>query len=173
MIMEQVILVCIKIKKMRKKGIIIIFCICSSAFLGCQNFVAYLKAPVSNQQANDNSVNKKPNSTPSSTVDPIIGTPTKIGNLEVAQNDFPNRMEWNNAVKACSELGNGWRLPTKNELNFMYSNRVKIGRFANNDYWSSTEEDSDNAWRQYFNGGSQALLFKNRGFANVRAVRTF
>jgi len=139
----------------------------------CQNFVAYLKNPVSNQQANDNLVNKKPNSTPSSTVHPIIGTPTKIGNLEVAQNDFPNRMEWNNAVKACSELGNGWRLPTKNELNFMYSNRVKIGRFANNDYWSSTEEDSDNAWRQYFNGGSQALLFKNRGFANVRAVRTF
>jgi hypothetical protein len=103
----------------------------------------------------------------------IIGTPTKIGNLEVAQNDFPNRMEWNNAVKACSELGNGWRLPTKNELNLMYGNRVKIGRFANNDYWSSTEEDSDNAWRQYFNGGSQALLFKKRGFANVRAVRVF
>ena len=102
----------------------------------------------------------------------IIGTPFKLGYFEVAQDDFPNRMEWNDAIKACSELGNGWRLPTKYELNYLYIYRGKIGRFANNDYWSSTEEDMDNAWRQYFNGGSQALLFKVRGFANVRAVRT-
>ena len=102
----------------------------------------------------------------------IIGTPVKIGNLEVAQRDFPNRMEWNAAVKACSDLGNGWRLPTRDELNLLYVNREKIGYFANNDYWSSTEVDADNAWRQYFNGGFQATLFKVRGFANVRAVRT-
>lgn len=102
----------------------------------------------------------------------IIGTPIKIGNLEVAQDDFPIRKEWNDAVKSCAALGNGWRLPTKDELNLLYINRDKIGRFANNDYWSSTEEGSDNAWRQYFNGGSQALLFKRNGFANVRAVRT-
>jgi hypothetical protein len=102
----------------------------------------------------------------------IIGTPIKIGNIEVAQDDFPNRMEWNAAVKACSDLGNGWRLPTRDELNLLYVNRERIGRFANNDYWSSTEVDADNAWRQYFNGGFQATLFKVRGLANVRAVRT-
>jgi hypothetical protein len=102
----------------------------------------------------------------------IIGKPIKIGNFEVAQKDFPNRMEWNDAVKACSELGIGWRLPTKDELNLLYLNRERIGWFTNNDYWSSTEVDADNAWRQYFYGGSQAVLFKVRGFANVRAVRT-
>ena len=52
--------------------------------------------------------------------DSIIGKPIKIGKLEVAQNDFPKTMFWNDAVKACTDLGKGWRLPTKDELNLLY-----------------------------------------------------
>ena len=43
-------------------------------------------------------------------------------------------------MKACAALGGGWRLPTKDELNILYENKDKIGGFASNNYWSSTEE---------------------------------
>ena len=43
----------------------------------------------------------------------IIGKSIKIGSLEVAQNDFPDSMTWDDAKKACAALGSGWRLPTK------------------------------------------------------------
>ena len=57
----------------------------------------------------------------------IIGKPIKIGNLLVAENDFPESMEFYKTKKALSILGKGWRLPTKSELNLLYKNKEKIG----------------------------------------------
>ena len=102
----------------------------------------------------------------------IIGTPIKIGNLEVAQNDFPKTMSWSAANDSCTDLGSGWRLPTKDELNLLYINKDKIGGFAKNYYWSSTELDSYNAWRQGFSDGDQFFVYMDDGNA-VRAVRSF
>ena len=102
----------------------------------------------------------------------IIGKPIKIGNLLVAQYDFPKIMSWNDAIAACAKLGKGWRLPTKDELNSLYLSKDKIGGFAYGFYWSSTEVDANDAWLQGFNDGSQASGFKF--LANyVRAIRTF
>ena len=101
----------------------------------------------------------------------IIGTPFKIENLEVAQYDFPNEMEWFDAVKVCANLGSNWRLPTKDELSLLYNNKDKIGGFASDYYWSSTEEGSDYAWWQDFAEGLQIFFFKDDA-TNVRAVRT-
>ena len=56
----------------------------------------------------------------------IIGKPIKIGNLLVAQHDFPKTMNWNDAKKACAKLGAGWRLPTKDELNLLYQRKGLI-----------------------------------------------
>jgi len=69
----------------------------------------------------------------------IIGIPITFGNLEVAQYDYPSVMTWRDAKIACAKLGNGWRLPNKDELNILYKNKDKIGGFANSSYWSSTE----------------------------------
>ena len=96
------------------------------------------------------------------------------------------KMDWENATKACAELGDGWRLPTKEELNFIYINKDDIGGLqdGNNNqpfqircYWSSTEKGvSDNgmyyglAWLQYFNDGLQDYGDKDDE-CNVRAVR--
>jgi hypothetical protein len=102
----------------------------------------------------------------------IIGTPIKIGKLEVAQNDFPTPMIWDDAKKACADLGSGWRLPTKDELNLMYLNEDKIGGFAYNFYWSSTELYLNVAWGQDFGNGGQYGFYKIYNF-NVRAVRAF
>ena len=102
----------------------------------------------------------------------IIGKPIRIGSLEVTQNDFPKTMIWNDAVKACTDLGNGWKLPTKDELNLMYRNKDKIGGFADSNYWSSTEYNIGYAWLQAF--GSGIPYTSNRNYNGyVRAVRTF
>ena len=101
----------------------------------------------------------------------IIGKPIRIGKLEVAQYDIPNRMYWDNAFYACEDLGDGWRLPTKNELNLMYLNKDKIGGFAKDYYWSSSEYSSGQFWKQNFDHGYQSNGYTN--YVNVRAVRSF
>ena len=105
----------------------------------------------------------------------IIGTPINIGNLEVAQNDFPEYMTWSQAVKSCKALGSGWRLPTKSELNLLYKNKDKIGGFGDYQYyWSSTKFSNDYAWVQSFNHGGQYDANKNYSYGSgVRAVRSF
>ncbi len=102
---------------------------------------------------------------------PVIGNPIKIGNLEVSQYDFPNYGNWNDAKEACANLGNGWRLPTKEELNYLYQNRDKIG-YENDYYWSSTEGGNGNAWLQAFYNGMQSN-FDKRNKYGIRAVRDF
>ena len=103
---------------------------------------------------------------------PIIGKTIKIGNLEVAEKDFQNTMKWEDAKKACERLGSGWRLPTKEELNILYQNKSKIGGFADNLYWSSTEFDVNVAGTHYFYDGYQGNYVKD-STANVRAIRAF
>lgn len=51
----------------------------------------------------------------------IIGNPFILGNIEVAEYDLPvEELSYNEAQKACLSLGEGWRLPTKNELMLIY-----------------------------------------------------
>ena len=102
----------------------------------------------------------------------IIGKPVKIGNLLVAENDFPREMNWDDAKKACIALGNGWRLPTKNELIILHKNREKIGGFTTNYYWSSTEF-ANGAWVQRISNGFQYGNGKITPSYSIRAVRTF
>ena len=74
--------------------------------------------------------------------------------FEVYPTDL-GKMNWDEAMKACVDLGDGWRLPTRVELLLMYNNQDELGGFANNYYWSSTETDFYGAWRQGFSNGGQ------------------
>ncbi len=103
---------------------------------------------------------------------PIIGMPKKIGNIEVAQFDLSSLYTWVDAKKACNELGDGWRLPTKDELNLLYKNKLSIGGFKDYPYWSSTEYDSDQAWYQIFDNGRQVYYQKAQFPVYVRVVRS-
>lgn len=103
----------------------------------------------------------------------IIGKSIRIGNIVVAQYDFPNSMIWKDADEACYELGGGWRLPSKEELNTLYVNKKKIGGFTNNLYWSSTNIDDYNTWFQYFGSGKAELTNGKYYKGSVRAVRSF
>ena len=102
----------------------------------------------------------------------IIGKPIKIENLEVAQYDFLEKMNLFDAKAACTRLGKDWRLPTKDELNVMYKNKNRIGGFADNYYWSSTEYEGNFAWIQNFDDGLQTSAGKNYA-VYVRAIRAF
>jgi hypothetical protein len=83
------------------------------------------------------------------------------------------------AARLCGDLVLGgysdWYLPSLDELNQLYINRVAIGGFAINGYWSSTEYNYDYAWVQDFNVAAEpAIIVKDDGAsANVRAVRAF
>ncbi|MFH1223328.1 MAG: DUF1566 domain-containing protein [Pseudomonadota bacterium] len=83
------------------------------------------------------------------------------------------------AAKLCSELVVGtfsnWFLPSKEELDEMYSNlkASNVGGFTTFNYWSSTDgTDADNAWFQNFFNGNQYSGDKY-GMANVRCARAF
>ena len=81
------------------------------------------------------------------------------------------KMDWEDAKKACADLGDGWRLPTRLELLLMYNNQDELGGFADNYYWSSTEYNDDGyAWKQDFDDGLQYNSSKSFKY-NVRAVR--
>jgi len=80
------------------------------------------------------------------------------------------------AARRCGDLVQGgfsdWYLPSKDELNKLYINRVAIGNFVSDDYWSSTEDSSTNANIQSFANGIPGVSNKS-AFYYVRAVRSF
>jgi hypothetical protein len=103
----------------------------------------------------------------------IVGKSVMIGRIEVAQYDFPIFMNWVDATKACADLGDGWRLPTKDELKYLYVNKIAIGEFTNKSYWSSTVVDNETAVGQFFILDGD-YFFQSKADANfVRAIRTF
>jgi PKD repeat protein len=78
------------------------------------------------------------------------------------------------AAYLCDTLSaygyNDWYLPAKSELNALYQNKNDIGGFSNYYYWSSTENDAYNAWKQDFYDGYQG--YGNKGSNDrVRCVR--
>ena len=80
------------------------------------------------------------------------------------------------AAKLCADLILGgysdWYLPSKDELNKLYLNKIAIGGFGNNYYWSSSEYNINNGWTQDFTNGSQYYFNKANPFY-VRAIRAF
>ena len=101
-----------------------------------------------------------------------IGQSIIIQNLEIAQFDFEYKLDFDAAKIACNNLGNGWRLPNKVELNTLQLNRDKISNFKGLDYWSSTEVDIYTAWSQNIINSIQSNSNKSNSFS-VRAVRAF
>jgi hypothetical protein len=97
-----------------------------------------------------------------------------------AHNSGP--MNFDDAVKTCESLGNGWRLPTKDELNTLYNNYQQIHGLGGDEfeytrgYWSSESPDGmrgpqlDVAWVQIFESGFQYSDPKGHAYY-VRPVR--
>ncbi len=76
------------------------------------------------------------------------------------------------AARICYDVYSVWFLPSKDELNKLYLNRVAIGGFGSNFYWSSSELNSCLAYGQYFDDGWMGYNDKNYAY-HVREVRAF
>ena len=99
------------------------------------------------------------------------------GTLEVMTKDL-GYMNWYDAKRACENLGDGWRLPTKDELNILFKGKDVIGGFKNGPYWSSTEgvaagDLSSMWWQNFWTGRQYKLNFNQLERLYVRAVRDF
>ncbi len=79
------------------------------------------------------------------------------------------KLNWEEAKKWCEEQGEGWRLPTRQELLEAYEQ--KMSGFTANGYWSSTGHSSSYAWYQGFGGGNQLTSYKNSDLY-VRCIRS-
>ncbi len=83
------------------------------------------------------------------------------------------------AASVCANLVLGgyddWFLPSKDELNLMYTNLKAAGNgsFASAWYWSSSETNVSYASDQYFGDGRQSNLGAKSGGCVVRAVRAY
>jgi len=159
-------------KKLLYLGIVLMFASCGSD---------ELESSASNES--ESSANESESTTSTVNVDGKDFSTIKIGNLEVMTEDLIGNLEvmtedlgemnWGEAKKACENLGNGWRLPTKDELNVLYENKDKMGGFAINGYWSFNEVDMGfETVIQTFNNGHQRNP-NEYATAYVRAVRDF
>ena len=93
--------------------------------------------------------------------------------LIIAVKDFPNKMNWEDANRACEKLGYGWRLPNKDELSLLYKNfkRQNISNFSGQYYWGSSECNCPYAWMYDF--VNNILLTESKSILrSVRAVNS-
>ena len=65
-----------------------------------------------------------------------------------------------------------WHLPSKDELNALFTQKTSIGGLSLFGYWSSSESAAIGAWTQGFTLGDQVGLDKD-GTLSVRPVRAF
>jgi hypothetical protein len=93
------------------------------------------------------------------------------------QMDFNAAAQYAKKLSEEKTLGHDdWRVPTKNELNVLFNNLAKIGGFDISGskpagwYWSSTPDDTYDAWCQRFSDGHQVIGNRNLD-SSVRCVR--
>jgi hypothetical protein len=82
------------------------------------------------------------------------------------------------AARLCDSYVSGiyddWYLPSRNELDKLYTNRVAIGGFTTNYYWSSSQNNASAGFCRYFFDGTTLAVAKNISVnMYVRAIRAF
>jgi hypothetical protein len=78
------------------------------------------------------------------------------------------KMCWNAVINGFDD----WFMPSKDEMNIMYTNLTPLGlgNFSPEWYWSSTEASNANAWRKHMSAGNIEVNGKSL-LCKVRAVR--
>ncbi|KKM89307.1 hypothetical protein LCGC14_1250030, partial [marine sediment metagenome] len=107
-----------------------------------------------------------------------IDSSNKTGKIAYMDDEGP--MTWNNAMTIHEQIGEGWRLPTLDELRLMYKNigqgADNRGEFADELYWSATPFDDYQARLLRFSDGNASYHFNSVGTYRkfrVRAIQDF
>lgn len=92
----------------------------------------------------------------------------EIDDFQVMTSDL-GIMNWTDAVAFCQEIGDGWRLPHRDELEFMYIHLKNLSDFSSGFYWS-LNDNLNKAWGLNFKFGNTGMYDKMQLF-HVRLVR--
>ena len=116
-------------------------------------------------------------------VSDLLQLPNKfIGNIEIATENEIGDFDWNGALQACEQKGDGWRLPNLKELEGIFQNR-DIAVNGSEWYWSAKQYYRPDIWKKDIDKDSlSACIYNlctgefswagktNKGF-NVRCIR--
>ncbi len=63
----------------------------------------------------------------------------RVVDIEVMHNDFVRYSNYKSSLEAVQDIGDGWRLPTVQELLYLsHLHRLGVGNFLKDFYWSSS-----------------------------------
>ena len=110
----------------------------------------------------------------------IFEVNSSVNTVKIAHLEDAGPMPWQNAIRIHEQLGEGWRLPTLDELSLMYQTIGPganiTGEFTNELYWSATAYDENQARLLRFWDGNTSFHYnkhvEHRKF-KVRAIREF
>lgn len=106
----------------------------------------------------------------------LIGNIFKVENFELAEYDFPCKMNFYAADSACRELGDRWRLPTIKMLSKINDSKKLLKHIKPESYWSSSILNFKNypiksAWAYNFNNTDKQYFVPLTSLQNVRAIK--
>ncbi len=90
--------------------------------------------------------------------------------FEVAENDFPKYISWNEAVKLANQMGEDWRLPTKAEIELIKEYKLVFG-LDKRVYWTNEVEENI-AYSKSFKWYLPSRFVVKQSNCGVRFVRT-
>lgn len=108
----------------------------------------------------------------------IAGTSINLGSGATNTSLIVNSCTTSNiAARICFNLSSGgftdWVLPSSQELNKLYLNRLSIGGFSNVSYWSSSQSSTSLAISINFGSGGTLNTSSKNSNLHVRAIRYF
>lgn len=90
--------------------------------------------------------------------------------FEVAENDCPKYVSWNEAVKIANQMGEDWRLPTKTEIELLKEYKLVFG-LDKRVYWTN-EVEENMAYSKSFKWYLPSRFVVKQSTCGVRFVRT-
>ena len=102
----------------------------------------------------------------------VITSPNTGKNIMVRLSDFEEKMSWDQALTACKNLGNNWRVPTIEEIYKIDRERQFIGEFNYVNYWTSSALNENTALIYNFRFRKISMSHKSMKL-RVRAVYDF
>lgn len=89
-----------------------------------------------------------------------------------AQSDVQDMFTWIDAVNFARRLGNGWRLPSMEEMSVLYAHREVIGGFQQcKAYWVESPHFLNMCWSVGFKDGYASAHRKHHAERFLRCVR--